>query len=524
MVAKRTPHIPQGSYGPLTTLPDPFGLPNGFTYQTQEGQLYFAYEGAWVQSDKVVQDRVTAHANTHVPRIIGDQALALQRFRTSMAGVRGGIGYQFGSIVCIGDSLTEGFYCSDLRYRWTEILRRRLKRNHPSDFRGEAYFIPSVSGNGKGNLWPGPIGGGLDPWTHTGATAAVDNTNSPNLALLNIPAGGKVSTTVVGDSIMFSYAKGPTYPNSNSTKITIDGVVQATLNQFNAAVSYSNTVSYAAPNGYGIHTVEIENVGASAINFEGIFVFDRVANGGMAVYNYGNGGSTAQNWANAAAGGWDNIVATNSPDLIIIELGTNDRTVGRTAAQFQADLQTIVDRCEAKIAVQNAPKSGYLFLGWSAIEPAAGMVPYWDAMKAVAAAVPGSRGLFMDLAAEMGPNTNPSYTRTLLTADGIHPGTNNAGHYYVADALGRLLDPSPVLTNGKKMSAYVPTAGAGTFNFPHQLDTGTPQVMIQRPIAVGGSPAGVVNVNWKVLDTNTITIDFDTYVRVANEFVVTCST
>ena len=81
-----------------------------------------------------------------------------------------------------------------------------------------------------------------------------------------------------------------------------------------------------------------------------------------------------------------------------------------------------------------------------------------------------------------------------------------------------------VLTRGSFSATIASTAGT-TVNFQHNLGTQDVHVTMRRIAVPAGTtyPLGEVLMRWVPLDDNHVTIDFDTYIREANEFRVTVS-
>lgn len=68
-------------------------------------------------------------------------------------------------------------------------------------------------------------------------------------------------------------------------------------------------------------------------------------------------------------------------------------------------------------------------------------------------------------------------------------------------------------------SILVPGVGAGTVDIAH--DRNRLEVIVTVQHMTAGVADGSVGLRWWPIDVNTVRLDFDTYVRVANEFKVT---
>lgn len=87
-----------------------------------------------------------------------------------------------------------------------------------------------------------------------------------------------------------------------------------------------------------------------------------------------------------------------------------------------------------------------------------------------------------------------------------------------------LYRPSTGGTGSLKYAANVPGSGTGSVTITHNLNTtDIGSVSVQRIAVPGGTthPLGHVIVHWKIADSNSISLDFDTYARAASEFHVT---
>lgn len=115
------------------------------------------------------------------------------------------------------------------------------------------------------------------------------------------------------------------------TSLNVQGTVG---NLYSAALSTDQPASSA-------WTLEIEVVSGT------VTLCGDVTTGtgdGVIFHKLGSTGSQASHWAAVDATKWKSGITALAPDLVTIMLATNDQGVGRTSAQFKADLTSIVTR------------------------------------------------------------------------------------------------------------------------------------------------------------------------------------
>ena len=126
------------------------------------------------------------------------------------------------------------------------------------------------------------------------------------------------------------------------------------------------------------------------------------------------------------------------PGIIVVELGVNDNDNGITAAQTQANMETLLAAYRAPFA--NPPPflllADYNAYGYSGTSDATWQ-QYVSALYAVAAG--DSQVDILDLSLRM-PSTGAANTWGLYYSDNLHPASN--GHAMIADALCSFLSPA----------------------------------------------------------------------------------
>ena len=377
------------------------------------------------------QASVIAHAASrleHIPRIeFLEHQAAVMRWRQKLAIARstGGLSVQ---LVMIGDSMTEGFGGGKYRNRMMDRLRRRFMGNQP----GTHGLLPAsanvFSQVGDAN-WPGAD----DPWTFTGSvTGNIDHGLGFHAA--NIPSAGAGSATIsyFGDKISVFYTRSTGGPTACA--VTLDGVSQTVINA-NGAELPGQSATFGTNAQYGFHTL-VMTPNSGTFILEGVEWYDGdlafLRNNSVILLDGTHAGFGADAWAGQATNAWSAMLAGSDLFLggIVILLGYNDDQTGRTPTQFQNDLVTIVNRIDARVSSTDA---GVLFV----------MVPgtdltYVNAARAAAVQLGTDRASVYDLGA-MRPDRLWSAD---LTTDTVHP--NEAGNIWFADAMGQVLDPTPI--------------------------------------------------------------------------------
>lgn len=227
--------------------------------------------------------------------------------------------------------------------RWTGPAAERLISLHGDAGGGWLGFGSSGGASDNGNVRPSSYsyarsGSG---WAYTVYTSGV----GPDL--------GQITSSTAADKVTIG---GPASPVLSAIKLlwigTANGVVRYRYNggswtslnvQGSVGTVQSADLSANMP-ASGTWTLEIEVV-SGTVTLCGIDI--KSAASGIRWHKLGATGSTAQQWAAVNATQWQAGLALLDPNLIILMLGTNDQGANRTAAQFAADMATLMDRCRA---------------------------------------------------------------------------------------------------------------------------------------------------------------------------------
>ena len=188
-------------------------------------------------------------------------------------------------------------------------------------------------------------GGDGAAWTLTGGQA--DATAGLGLrAYLLDSATDEMTVTIQADSLRLLYAVGP---DRGSMEITIDGAVVEVVDTY-ATVAAGGKAWAADELGAGPHVVRVRAVGTAEALVQPVLVegiLDGDATSGVRVWEAGHSGYGSTHFVQQR--GRESSVAQADPELVIIELGTNDYTFQLTGAQFEANLTTIIDRVQAAV-------------------------------------------------------------------------------------------------------------------------------------------------------------------------------
>ncbi|HZQ84304.1 MAG TPA: GDSL-type esterase/lipase family protein [Acidimicrobiales bacterium] len=362
-------------------------------------------------------------------RTTRSNATALVRWRAALADRNN----HPADVVVVGDSITEGYFVTDAD-RWITRLRDDLRAAYPTSTHGGEGFIPAWH---VGRA----LDHGVDAWTQrwTLSNFPQDWTDSGyglgRRALVFSDARQSASISVTADRAWLAYTEGP---DEGLVRITVDNKLPVLLDT-NANATRSGRVWDSGPLGAGNHTFTVAAVPGSQAVLDGIMPFVGDGGGGpdqgrgVRVWEGGHSKYTTEEFAQSSfwAQGFDTI----SPDLVIIELGTNDDYFGRSLDQVRANVVRIVDtiRQQAKAAARPVPSIAVMPV-WARGDRT---VAEWQRYRAALLAAADDRGLaVLDAFAEL--NQAPATPTTSgLFMDVIHP--NPAGHRWLGDMITRLL-------------------------------------------------------------------------------------
>lgn len=396
------------------------------SYYTLDAYRSIFYALGWRSVDDPLFTGTGTGAPNPIPASIEDLAYipAIARWRQKLAQARaGGLSVQ---LVIIGDSMSEGFTASKYRLRWIDHLRRRIQGFRP----GSMGYLPASANIGaqiSDANWPG----GDSPWTYTGATGSPDY--GPGLHAVSITSG-TATLTYFGDVVNLFYVRTPTGPSAAA--VTLDGVAQTAINANGSALP-GQIATFGTVGAYGFHTLVV-TVSTGTLIIEGAWWFDGEFNGltsnnSVMTIEACHAGGSAKDWS-GANNDWSAMFAGTEAysGLVLVATSRNDSSLGRSAQQYEDDLVTIATRMDARLGVSD---TGYLFTFLPGDQPVTGFL---DAAWRASARIGLTRAGVFDLG-----QMRPSRTWGAdLEDDGVHP--NDAGHVWLANELGNVLDPVPL--------------------------------------------------------------------------------
>lgn len=195
---------------------------------------------------------------------------------------------------------------------------------------------------GDGNFG---VGGSAAVWTSTTGVVQADKVanrgiSGDAIALANLD--DLTSPSMTFDSITF-YWLTPLSGSGATFDFYLDGVLTAPNTGISAAAAGSHTITTTA----GSHTVKIVSNGVTLFDFVQVY--------------YGNQSAYFQPWAAARSGittsgitGWTDLatyLASVSPDLVLLESGTNDASFTGYYNDSSTLIDTIRANCSASIAI-----------------------------------------------------------------------------------------------------------------------------------------------------------------------------
>jgi len=356
---------------------------------------------------------------------------ALAKPRAELARAR--MNDRAAQLVFLGDSLTESFSPSARGLRWTDLLSRRLNGHKQA----HAQYIPAAA-NVFSTQAPGDWPGGDVPLTYS-ATPTNDIGHGADLHATIIPAGAFVDIPYYGDLVNIFYTATPTGPAAAA--VTIDGIAAGTLDAQNTPELTSQVVQVGTAGDYGAHTLRITATGAPLL-FEGVVVYEGARWGfgirfdAIDVLALGHVGFQTSHYIASAAWAKSFALMSAQAAMIGIALGVNDLGAGRSAADYGANLVTIVELVDAqRVAFGFTAAPSILFVQMPGVGDAY-LAAAWDAADELGT----DRCAVLDLAALLPDGGAAGWG--LLDAGG-HPG--DGGHRWIADAIADHIDLSSVV-------------------------------------------------------------------------------
>ena len=376
------------------------------------------------------------------------------------------------NVLVVGDSIAEGYYAPDRSRRWMDLVRSRLQ----SDYGGTGLgYIPASDGNPAVPPYP-------DLWHEGGGTPSKTGLGDRSYTINT--ANGFAQITVPTDRLQVSYSTSPT---GGAMRIVIDGQQAAWIDTYNPQATMSGQTWLSAPLNAGQHTLQIlpDNAGhltTYSVVLEGVMVMNSDDGNGVRLWDSSHAAYTSTHFVSSSNLAAD--VAQVDPDLLVMELGTNDMTDQVSPSTFESNLQSIITTAQAN---DSNPLSVVL-------------LPVWDATSHDPLVYDEYVAAEKDLATKdgLGIADLSALDATLYTADGMHPDT--AGEQVVSDTLLRLMDP---------VFASQSTPYPGTTSNPLQLSS-PPVPAPTQSVSVTNPSSGVIAAAWIAPSDGTSPFDYYT--------------
>jgi lysophospholipase L1-like esterase len=325
------------------------------------------------------------------------------------------------TIALMGDSITEGAYCTNLSTATTAArLNQSLRARFPTlGVTGGRGWIPAA------NSAPSTTG-------IVTASAGVTNSTAwgPGWQYASLTSATTTLTvSLTGTSFDIMYLTGSGF---GVGYYTIDGGSPVTFNT-NAATTDGTIVHVTMT--AGTHTIVIGWSSGGQVDIDGIVEYNGDESAGISVARLGYSGSSASQWNTSL---WWNIsMAALAPSLIVLQFGVNDANASggnRTAAQFKSDLTSMI--ANARVHFTTPPPiilSMMYQTSETYVEP---WQNYVTAAKQIAAA--DAAVIVVDHSARM-PATTAANTYGLYSTDNVHP--SDKGYAMIAETLASVLTP-----------------------------------------------------------------------------------
>lgn len=246
-------------------------------------------------------------------------------------------------VVVIGDSISEGQGATARDKRWIWRFRDLLRAKYPvGGVAGGDGYIATTSYEDSY-----PTG-----WTYAGNQVLVGGQygfSRRNLALGAGTPPGSCTRTVFGTSITVAYTR--VNSGLGSFSVFLDGsatpaVTVDTTAGASGTVQDDGRVSVPL-GGRGSHTVKIEHAAGPSVYVSGIYVYDQDETRGVRLTDSAENGSSSASWSSGATPSiytLDGNLAILQPDLVVIELGSNDLLQGIPSATYKNNILELISR------------------------------------------------------------------------------------------------------------------------------------------------------------------------------------
>lgn len=229
------------------------------------------------------------------------------------------------SVVCIGDSITQGYRAGDYNtFPYASVLRSLLQNKYGGTEVGYQYTgDPSVTKTGTWGTSSGVGRGGLY--------------NSTN--------GATMQFAFTGTSVDILYTKGNNSTLYGVGTVEIDGIAVGNLDCTGTTIAFGSKVTFSGLSS-GSHTLKITAPSdGRRIYVEGIIPHTGSTTG-ITVHRCGVNGSDTNTWNQTDV--YNPTFNVLTPDLTIIALGTNDCDNGIAIANYKTYLGKIIQAALTK--------------------------------------------------------------------------------------------------------------------------------------------------------------------------------
>ena len=336
------------------------------------------------------------------------------------------------TIAMIGDSWTHnnGRYA----YKVAQVLWRKYQSSASNVEHG-----PS----GLGLISFGGVGGSLPNGAITWNAMAKVASGSVDISAYGTGGGPDICQAVMQSDSVVRLDGGITTNRGISYTLMFEGGAGSVQWSFDDGATWSNVLDLTTfPTGLQTYEIDVSAWSGvaskpfriKAVTQSTIYGINSVLKNtaGIVVHKLGATGTRAQQWATVDATRWKAGMAALAPNLVTIMHGTNDQTIGRTKAQFKADVKTIIDR-----AISVNPSADILLLSPAENQrtknPIA-MSQYADAMWELAKE---NSYAYADMQPHFGVNPSEyafGSSRPWFASDLIHPDPETGG-YALTDAV-----------------------------------------------------------------------------------------
>ena len=320
-------------------------------------------------------------------------------------------------IPVIGESITEGQGATAFTNRWIANANRAIRARYPTVANGSSGglgFIPIQTTGETSYTWPISLASGGASNTDVGPVRYATFQTGASSYTWTAPAG---TTSVKIMYFDLPLAGSFTYQVDSGGTTTVTNTGTST-DLLTTSISITST-----------HVLTIAWASGD-VSIDGIIHYASDESSGITFNGCGHYGWGAVNWVQPETNGvgWAQAMTAFSPAAIGILIGAGDAETddgNLTAAQFQVNLQILVNLLRAQAALASVPiLFGIEYQINKTFADPGGWPAYTAATRAVQAATPNS-GILADLNYRM-PSIASNWDSGVLYADTNHP--TNLGH------------------------------------------------------------------------------------------------